>query len=175
MQIFSNPLVWLRRIRHRCGYGVHSPFAFRFLTDVVYERTPYYKYAELDGFLPLAWRFRRRKALHLLFRLTNYVQPRAVYVPADCPLHRSYVEAACPRAEVKEKIGVGETDLYVLTSPDDAAVHGVRQGGVVLLDGLHRHRQWFRHLPATVKFDLYDIGIAFYDNQYNEQYYIVNF
>ena len=56
MNMLDNPLVWLMRIRHRCGYGVHSPFAFRFLTDVVYERTPYYAYSTLDEALPLAQR-----------------------------------------------------------------------------------------------------------------------
>ena len=49
MRLLGNPLVWLMRFRHRCGYGVHSPFAFNFLTGVVYERTPYYAYARLDS------------------------------------------------------------------------------------------------------------------------------
>jgi len=30
--------VWLFRIRHRCGYGIHSPFAFRFVTTVIYSK-----------------------------------------------------------------------------------------------------------------------------------------
>ena len=42
-----HPFVWLLRFRHRRGYGVHSPFAFNFITDVVYQRLPYYKYCEL--------------------------------------------------------------------------------------------------------------------------------
>ena len=43
----KRPFIWLRRFRHRRGYGVHSPFAFDFITDVVYERTAYYKYKDL--------------------------------------------------------------------------------------------------------------------------------
>jgi len=46
---------------------------------------------------------------------------------------------------------------------------------VLVIDDLHRHRQWFQDLKAVVKFDLYDLGIAFFNPKYNEQYYIVNF
>ena len=43
----KRPFIWLYRFRHRCGYGVHSPFAFNLITHVIYESTPYYKYEEL--------------------------------------------------------------------------------------------------------------------------------
>lgn len=43
----KRPFIWLYRFRHRCGYGVHSPFAFNLITHVIYETTPYYKYREL--------------------------------------------------------------------------------------------------------------------------------
>ena len=33
----KRPFIWLRRFRHRCGYGVHSPFAFNLITQVIYE------------------------------------------------------------------------------------------------------------------------------------------
>ena len=44
----KRPFIWLARFRHRCGYGVHSPFAFHLITGVIYEKTPYYKYAALQ-------------------------------------------------------------------------------------------------------------------------------
>ncbi len=43
----KRPFIWLSRFRHRCGYGVHSPFAFNLITQVIYESTPYYKYKDL--------------------------------------------------------------------------------------------------------------------------------
>ena len=36
----KRPFIWLSRFRHRCGYGVHSPFAFSLITQVIYESTP---------------------------------------------------------------------------------------------------------------------------------------
>ena len=40
----KRPFIWLSRFRYRCGYGVHSPFAFSLITDVIYEKMPYYAY-----------------------------------------------------------------------------------------------------------------------------------
>ena len=30
--------VWLKRFRHRKGYGVHSPFAYNFITRIIYGK-----------------------------------------------------------------------------------------------------------------------------------------
>lgn len=54
----KRPFIWLYRFRHRCGYGVHSPFAFNLITHVIYETTPYYKYR---SWLPSKRNLRRRK------------------------------------------------------------------------------------------------------------------
>ncbi|GAE22340.1 hypothetical protein JCM10003_1921 [Bacteroides pyogenes JCM 10003] len=79
----KRPFIWLSRFRHRCGYGVHSPFAFGLITDVVYERRPYYAYANLES----EEKERRRKegrikghvkVNRLLFRLVNRIQPGTI-------------------------------------------------------------------------------------------------
>ncbi len=35
----------LSRFKHSRGFGIHSPFAYRFLTEVLHETTPYYDQA----------------------------------------------------------------------------------------------------------------------------------
>lgn len=35
------------RYHKTCGFGIHSPFAYRFITTVVHERLPYYAYGRL--------------------------------------------------------------------------------------------------------------------------------
>ena len=82
----KHPFIWLSRFRNRCGYGVHSPFAFNFITNVIYERLPYYAYSTL----PMQERelarhnkgkmfFREsRKVSRLLFRLVNMAQPHVI-------------------------------------------------------------------------------------------------
>ena len=64
----KRPFIWLYRFRHRCGYGVHSPFAFNLITHVIYETTPYYKYKELASeqkrLMPQKDRAWRRRSEH---------------------------------------------------------------------------------------------------------------
>lgn len=175
MNMLDNPLVWLRRIRHRCGYGVHSPFAFRFLTDVVYERTPYYAYSTLDASLPLAYSMRRQKGLHLMFRIANWLQPAVAVVPQEVCHERRYLQAGCRHAIVMAHAPACGADLMVLREPDEQAAQMVRAGGVLILDNLQQHREWFRRLPAALTFDLYDLGVAIYEERLTKQHYIINF
>lgn len=42
------------RWRHTCGYGIHSPFAFRLITEAIHPSCGYCYYSELDpGMSPL--------------------------------------------------------------------------------------------------------------------------
>lgn len=45
VRTFVNPL-WWQRLRHRRGFGIHSPFAFRFITEVLNPPRGYRYYAE---------------------------------------------------------------------------------------------------------------------------------
>ena len=81
----KRPFIWLGRIRHRCGYGVHSPFAFELITFLIYEKTPYYAYQQLaeeqkrlSAQRGRGWNKETRKVNRLLFRLINRFQPRCV-------------------------------------------------------------------------------------------------
>src|SRR5699024_3681908 len=77
----KRPFIWLYRFRHRCGYGVHSPFAFNLITHVIYESTAYYKYEELakaQKQLELEkdkrWKYESKKVKRRLVRLVNYTE-----------------------------------------------------------------------------------------------------
>lgn len=175
MYKFSNPLVWLRRFRHRCGYGVHSPFAFRFITDILYMRLPYYAYEEMDKNLPFECMFRVRKILHMLLRLSNWRQP-SVIVCLSAPAYvEQYLRAGCKKADLMDHIPREQVDLCWLSEPDDEVIKHLNTHSVLVLDHLDLHKEWFLGLPAVVTFDLYDTGIAFFDTDYNKQHYIVNF
>ena len=58
---------------------------------------------------------------------------------------------------------------------DDDMKNTPNEFDVLMTDHLSKNREWFQNLPAIVTFDLYDIGIAFFDTKYNKQHYIVNF
>ncbi|MCM1451256.1 MAG: hypothetical protein NC102_03280 [Clostridium sp.] len=60
-------MMWLKRYRHSRGFGVHSPFAYRLITECLRERLPYYAYAEFTGLEQC-----------LAFRLAVFFQPQKI-------------------------------------------------------------------------------------------------
>ena len=183
-------LRWLFRFRHRQGYGIHSPFAFSFVTDVVYESGAYYAYPELDrlwqqarrsGLTPL-----RRKDCRLLLRLANYVRPVQAVVVGLGP---QSVEMACMRAGSRHTIWTAEgcsADLVVaMKGWEHRAVElleRVNPGGMLLLYGVGRNadsrRAWqqvLQQLAAQVSFDLYDWGVICCRPELQRQHYVVNY
>ena len=200
--LFRDPFLWLRRFRHRCGYGVHSPFAFGFITEVVYEHQPYYAFSVLDEALSWKQRFRVRRYLHLLFRLSNYAHPSDIFSYKADKFELAYVKAACLHARCHElernssEDGIidpllgarplagssgSESDtssqrrLVFLGSPCQDALKLIDKGTMLVLANVHEYKEWWDGLPSVVSFDLYDVGIAFFDPHYNEHHYIVNF
>lgn len=67
----------VRKLKHRKGYGVHSPFAYSIITEVIEEKLPYYAYQRMqrvypaNGALPF-------KVATLLFRLSNRFRSRHI-------------------------------------------------------------------------------------------------
>lgn len=82
----TRPAVRLRRLPHRRGYGVHSPFAFEYITRVVLEHTPYYLYRDLQQqeaqqthTMGYAWAHREpRRVKRLLLRIANRARPDCI-------------------------------------------------------------------------------------------------
>ncbi len=59
-------IVWLRRVRYSRGFGVQSPWAYRFIRYVVNEHYPYYKYEHLAEQVYGICDFRRRTDTFIL-------------------------------------------------------------------------------------------------------------
>ena len=57
------------------GFGVHSPFMFDFLQNLLNEKNPYYAYAEIDAIFKEKYDNKRAK---FLYRLINYYHIRRV-------------------------------------------------------------------------------------------------
>ena len=189
--LFLSPLVWLCRFRHRCGYGVHSPYAFQFITEVLYERGFYYAYRQLDRQLPLFVRLlglRPRKLLRMFFRVVNYVHPRQACLLGADPLPLSYMQAAVPSASWIETLPSGPVgspvdllyvDLRSATPTTDEILGVLHSDSVLLLDHLRHDLPFWHRLLAdprvAITFDLYDVGILMFNKRLNRKDYIVNF
>ncbi len=191
---------WLLRFRHRRGYGIHSPFAFSFVTGVVYERGAYYAYAPLSREARPARAALREKDDRLLLRLANASRAAWMLVAGPvAPLSLSYLQAgrSCPCKQVSDVTAAAlEAAMQGREAPGLVyAVPGAALGAVVravvpragehtmlVLAGIyasHAGREAWRSLKADsrvrVTFDLYDFGIAFFQRRLNKQDYIVNY
>ena len=175
MRKFRLPWIWIRRFRKRRGYGVHSPFAYEFLQQVVYEQNPFYAQISLDRKLRWLEKRRKKKVLHMLLRLSNYVQPDYLYMPHCSGIEYEYLQAGSKRAQYQTSMHNKGKILCFLKEPDEDIMQNLNEESVLVIDNLHKHRKWFAKLPANVTFDLYDIGIAFFNPKHNKQHYIINF
>lgn len=183
MSLFLNPLVWLWRVRHRCGYGVHSPFAFDFLTQVVYNRSAYYAYQELDVLHPF-WvallGLRPRKLSRLLFRLANYQHPKNAVFIGENAINFAYMRAAVPSAKWLDEYGEKCPVNFAYTEkPVENILDGMAEGSMLVLGDLQHNKTFWKLLQAdkrvTLTFDLYDIGVVFVRFPLFKQDYIINF
>ena len=202
----KRPFIWLSRFRHRCGYGVHSPFAFNLITQVIYESTPYYKYRDLaieqkklapqkDNY----WKYESKKVKRLLFRLVNYIQPDTIVDAGRLAASSLYLKAGKEGADytaaselselfLEAGVPVGFLYLHDYRHPEfmeevfRICISRTTKTSVFVIEGIRytsRMRAVWKcisqHEKAGITFDLYDLGIIFFDKTKIKQDYIVNF
>lgn len=205
MDSIKRKWIWLKRFRRRRGYGVHSPFAFDFLTYVVYEKGEYYAYRKLKKIYRkrgAGWNGHTEKCCKFLFRLANYVQPDIIRLYGRVEEDRiGYLTAGCTTATVCRDMGdernpacperheeAERTELVVVGGHTLCAewaviAASVKPGrSVCVVGGIHDSpealEEWkeVKMLPdVIVSFDLYDYGLLFYDSSKQRQHYIINF
>ena len=200
----KRPFIWLSRFRNRCGYGVHSPFAFSLITDVIYEKMPYYAYSSLKKeqkkmIRERGWTKSSQKVNRFLFRLVNRVQPDTIIEVGRPSSTTLYLQSAKPSASYLFASDLSELFLDADTSVDFLYLNDYRNPG--LLEAVFRvcaHRTtpksvfvvhgicYSKEMKALWKklqadervgitFDLYDVGLLFFDKTKIKQQYIVNF
>lgn len=119
----KRPFIWLSRFRYRCGYGVHSPFAFSLITDVIYEKMPYYAYDLLKveqkkRITTQGWEKGIPRINRLLFRLVNKVQPATIIEVGKPSAASLYLQSAKPSAGYLFASDLSELFLDVDTPVD---------------------------------------------------------
>lgn len=201
--IFSNlprVLRWLIRFRKRCGYGIHSPFAFDLVTGVIYEKGCYYAYRELSSWRVTQPSRLRLKDDQLLFRLANYVSPStALAVGEQLEVSLAYLQAGCRHcqwqtfAAASPSLADGlaawpQVDLVYLDQPEllpavfPLLLPRVSEKTLIIVRNIRKNkgttRQWrevLAHEKVRVSFDLYDFGLLFFESRLNKENYIINY
>lgn len=197
MNAITHLALWLKRFRYRCGYGVHSPYAFNFITGVVFERGVYYAYREMDALYGsgLLWRYsHQRTCLHFLFRLANFVRPDLFLKDSSVSTaEASYLSAGSRQSQwaLRESLEQiqGQKKILMFVSADEVllpellrALKEKADPSSVLL--LRTESAAVReHCSAIIQsspycgisFDLYDYLLVFFDSNLYKQHYLVNF
>ncbi len=111
---------WCRRLPHRRGYGVHSPFAFGLITGVIYESSAYYAYASLSAQRSLLDGNLSEGDDRLLFRLANWAQAERIALAGQHTARtEAYFRAARPRALLTTLSTDSPLDLASLIATSD--------------------------------------------------------
>lgn len=187
-------LHWLRRIKYCRGFGVQSPSAYRFIRYVINEHYPYYAYDELRKELPRLDSL-TRKRMELYFRISNYRQASLWldYSRRDDTI-ATYVGRGCHATQVCRI-----TDLQQITADDrievlricptagseavlEAALQQADDHTLFIIEDIGYNdtakRMWQKLLESdltSVSYDLYYLGIAFFDRKRYKANYVVNF
>ncbi|OPZ26645.1 MAG: hypothetical protein BWZ00_01618 [Bacteroidetes bacterium ADurb.BinA174] len=70
---------WLKRKKQAKGFGIHSPFAFNFVTNVIYEKHGYNAFGDIEQLLQDNNLETTDQKLHQLsYRLVRYFQPKKI-------------------------------------------------------------------------------------------------
>lgn len=90
----------INRLRHNRGFGVQSPSAFYFVTQVLKEKRPYYAYDSIDT-VARACGTHSRSYCRRLFRVANFLHPQTIIVTGSSSGAALYsLAAACPSASL---------------------------------------------------------------------------
>lgn len=141
---------YLRRMGKARGFGIQSPWAYSFVTEVIGERWPYYAYEDINNRYPR----RERKRQRLYHRICNFVHGHRMFVtdishPDDILVRLCHM--ASPKGVVViENIHRDRTSRQRWQALRDSDVIGIT-------------------------FDLYDFAICFLDRDIHKQHYKLNF
>lgn len=185
--------IWLKRFRKRKGYGVHSPFAFHYITELIYDKHKYEAYRTVKA--AALRRDTNRKSGRLLYRIARKVQPRQILFHGD-QTSRSlmYLRLGWPDAVVLEELEAANATnaldmaFFNIESPlrmEESVMMAMRyasEQSQFIIHGIHSSKQalaaWKRLVKnplSGITFDLWDLGIILFDKSYIKQDYIVNF
>lgn len=138
----------IQRIRHSKGFGVHSPFAFNFITNVIYSKHWYYAFIDLDYILNannIDLHF--KKLHHLSYRLIQYFKPKSVLeIGSDIGINTLYI---CHSPEV---------ELCDCIEKDDESISLAKK----MLKEIDRSANFYGTIDTTRRYD------SIFVNLYNE-------
>lgn len=188
------PLRWFRRFRKRRGYGIHSPFAFHFVTGVIYEKGEFYAYAPLHEKRRQLKIASREKDDRLLFRIANFHQPQTLLAVGKgeafdmaCEYMTTAHQCTIIKSHNTATVAATEADLIylhadldtmqveqLLNSAHDRLLVIVKQPHATT----HTQQAWHqlcRSQKVRQSYDLHDFGLCIFHERLNKEDFIINY
>ncbi len=194
--------IWVRRMRYSRGFGVQSPWAYKFVHEVVNNHAHYNIYDTLKQQV-FGLDKCRRKLCRLYYRIATFVNPNYIvdFYPDDTA-RKAYLLAGCTKATYQLvsnrmdrklflpllKEMAAETVLVRVTMEGDYEtfmddiLSNLSTSSVVILEHIHKDKRameyWKKIIDDNrigVSFDLYYCGVLFLNTKMYRQSYIINF
>ena len=176
-------MAWLRRCGHSRGFGIQSPTAYQFVTDVLCQRLPYHAYDDLSKQFPKL-RGKELKFCRLLFRLANYQQAKRTFVTSsfseEC---LAYLLEGNRRSELVSEPGNCALVVASAKENQDLAniVASLPDNAIIVVKDIYFHGKetYFWHSVkasqrVAMTFDCYDCGVVVLGEKIYQNHYFVN-
>ena len=189
---------WIVRATKCQGFGIQSPWAFRFARNVINEHALYHVYGDMKKAFPYATKL-EHKLGKLYFRVANFIQPTCwcivgegeewiePYVKAGCKTTRIVVaktlkELFSCELTNEENVVLLVQDFNVDNSLLKNAIALLSEKSVVMMPHIYKNtlsKSLWEFIVNDTKgqecFDLYYCGMAFLDKKRHPHYYKINF
>lgn len=161
------------------GFGIHSPFVFDFVVNVLNEKNGYYAYSEIEN---VSSSSKQTKYLKLLYRIINYYRVRNILIVGnDGGVLLDKIIPFCPSLYIKRidnLAQIGNVDNYdfIYVAVDTNDIHcSFSRDTIIVIENLFDYRQHWKsvkiaEIPA-IFIDFFDFGIIFAKNNFIKQFY----
>lgn len=152
------------------GFGVHSPFAYHFITRVLREELPYYDFDKIKAMeVPIVKRHAR-----LLYRLTDFFRPRTVWVGGGFAKVGSMI-IGMANSSVRFVDSADEADMAVYVAPGEMNITPGKVATVVFGADSDRWEKFTEKLTCGMTFANGKAGVAVFRQGLPRQDYKLNF
>ncbi len=181
------------RFFHRFGFGIHSPWAYSLIRNVLFEKLRYYAFDELKQKFP----HRNHKDIDLdeqIFRIVNHFKPSFVLILGTCEDSTiNYIHSAdntlkivIPDPQKPISSLLSYVSLFYIGAHTPAIQFAellsskdmIVDDTVMVIDGINKeHRQLWQYMlnfkQSAVTFDMKYRGLIFFDSKRSRQNYKV--
>ena len=186
MNLFKtyNFLIYKLTSRYRKGFGVHSPFVFDFINNVLNEKNPYYTYPQID-----ALNYKYKQINRLLFRMVSYYKCKNILIIGENDDFQKVIRLINNNIMIEQgsEVKFANSDfIYIaekeLKKIDDFYKNNFSKDLIIICQGIYNNHKnkilWNKLLQNNfpqILIDIFEIGIIFVRKDLKQQFFKIIF